>query len=614
MSDYNYEDLQFVVEKFINWEQIAKSKGSDNHADEVMMTLKSTALFCENHIAPKAEEIDQEECSLITDENGVKKVHIPEAMKKNLESLRDLGLLCGPTFPEENGGFNFPMTAFFALGELYSMADSSIGLTPMLQEGVGQVILEYGNDKIKNQYLPQLINGEKYGAMGLTEAGAGSDLAVMQTTARAFNLEKDEYTDRIKELEKLGDVYIINGSKIFITNGFGDVLTLAKTGENSISMFLVYEEDKEVSRVEKKLGIKGSPTCEIYYENSPGVLVGELGGGLVPNMMKLMNIARLGVATQGLGIAQRAHQMAANYATNDRIQFGVPIIEHPQVRQIIFENDINLQATRALIYFASYYFDLRESLRTRLKNIDKNDPEYTELNRQFKRNGRIADILIPMAKYDGAELSNDVTYSSLQVYGGYGFTKEYPLERLYRDTRITSIYEGTSQIQIDQIFNESYYFDKLGLINQYKLGGENSFVETEKNKLFCDVFFDELKDDVIQGSSSKQKTNILLVKVDKMRSYLKEIRQKLFVEEKKRGKVEAKKFNALYQKDYVDLVGGIIKSYLLLKQALVSEKKEIVSESYINRMLVTAEHCKNKVNSNIDDIINGAYHKLFDIE
>ena len=610
MSDFKYDDLKFIVEKFIDWEEIARVKGCESTVEEYMMTLETTATFCENQVEPKAEEVDKEECHLKTNGNGSKKVCVPEAMEKNLQSLMDLGLFCGPTFPEENGGFNFPMTAFFAMGEIFSMADSSIGLTPMLQEGVGQVIIEFANEKIKSEYLPKLVSGESYGGMGLTEPDAGSDLAVMKTTARAFDPAKDELTDRIKELQDLGEVYIINGSKIFITNGFGDVLTLAKTTPDSISMFLVFEEDKEVSRVEKKLGIKGSPTCELYYENSPGVLIGEIGGGLVPNMMKLMNIARLGVATQGLGIAQKAHAMATNYATNERVQFGIPIINHPQVRQIIYENEINLQATRALIYTASFYFDMRESLREKLMEADKESSEYAELKKEHKKYDRIADILIPLAKYDAAELSNSITYSSLQVYGGSGFTKEFPLERLYRDARITSIYEGTSQIQIGQVFNESFTFEKLGLINQYKMGGNQSFVENDKNILFTDKYLNELKDEIKQKANGQQAIGPLLESIEISRKNLKEGREILFLEERKRGKEEGKKYNSLYQKDYVDTLGGIIKSYLLLKQSLLSEGKIDVAKSYIERLAVTSGHSTERIKSGIDDVINETYSRV----
>jgi alkylation response protein AidB-like acyl-CoA dehydrogenase len=609
MSDFYYDDLLFIVEKCIPWNDVAALKGKESNIDEYLMTLKTVTRFCEGQVEPKADEIDRDECCLEGDSKGNRKVCIPQAMEENLNNLKKLGFFCGATFPEEYGGYDFPMTAFFSLGEVFSMADSSIGLTPMLQEGVGQVLLEFANEKILSEYLPKLISGERYGGMGLTEPGAGSDLAVMQTTAQPVNSGSSSNSKRIQELHELGDVYLINGSKIFITNGFGDVLTLAQTGEG-ISMFLVFQEDKEVARVEKKLGIKGSPTCELYYEDSPGILIGKPGEGLVPNMMKLMNIARLGVATQGLGIAQRAHTLAKNYATNDRIQFGVPIIELPPVRQIIFENEIDIQATRILTYMAAFYFDMRETLRWKMKHLDSDTDEYRDLRKKQQRYSRIAEILIPLAKYDAAELSNRVTYSSLQVFGGYGFTKEYPLERLYRDARITSIYEGTSQIQIDQVFNESFYFEKLGLINQFKMGGDKTFIETDKNRLFLDHLLNEFRAEIAQKSNGRPSVNTLLDALDRMRSHLKEVRETLFVEEKKRGKEKGKKYNSLYQRDYVDIIGAIAKGYFLLKQSLISDHKEYIAKAYIDRMVIASEHCKKRIMSGIDDVIGDEYFKV----
>jgi alkylation response protein AidB-like acyl-CoA dehydrogenase len=609
MSDFYYDDLLFIMEKCIPWNDIASLRGKVGNIDEYLMTLKTVIRFCEGQVEPKAEEIDREECCLEGDSKENRRVCIPHAMEENLNNLKKLGFFCGATFPEEYGGYDFPMSAFFSLGEVFSMADSSIGLTPMLQEGVGQVLLEFANEKILSEYLPKLISGERYGGMGLTEPGAGSDLAVMQTTAQPVNSGSTNNSRRIKELQELGDVYLINGSKIFITNGFGDVLTLAQTGEG-ISMFLVFQEDKEVARVEKKLGIKGSPTCELYYEDSPGILIGKPGEGLVPNMMKLMNIARLGVATQGLGIAQRAHTLAKNYATNDRIQFGVPIIELPPVRQIIFENEIDIQATRILTYTAAFYFDMRETSRWKMKHLNNDTDEYRELRKKQQRYSRIAEILIPLAKYDAAELSNRVTYSSLQVFGGYGFTKEYPLERLYRDARITSIYEGTSQIQIDQVFNESFYFEKLGLINQFKMGDEKTFVETDKNRLFMDNLLNEFRDEITQKSKGRPSVDALLDALDSMRNDLKEVRQSLFIEEKKRGKEMGKKYNSLHQREYVDIIGAIIKGYLLLKQAIISEHKELIAKAYINRMVIATEHCRKRIMSGIDDVIGDEYLRV----
>ncbi len=599
-----YDDLQFIVEKCLNWSELSAVRGKEASPDDYIMSLKTVAQFCENQVEPFAEEIDNEGCCLEVSDKGIKSVCIPEAMRRNLKSLVDLGFFCGSTFPEEDGGFDMPMTSFFAIGELLSMSDGSIGLSPMLQEGCGQVICEFANEKIKKDYLPLLINGERICSMGLTEPGAGSDLAVMQTSA--VPADPEDHSPRVEELRKMGDVYFVSGTKIFITNGFGDVLVLAKTPEG-ISMFLVYQEDKEVARVEKKMGIKGSPTCEIFFDKSPGVLVGRLGEGLVPNMIKLMHIARLGVATQGLGLAQKAHAMAVNYATNDRVQFGKKIAELSPVRQILFEDEIAIQASRILTYTASLYFDLVEATKTAMK---KRPAEAEELRKRLQRYVRIAEILISLAKYDASELSNRVTYNSTQVYGGYGFTKEYPLERLYRDARITSIYEGTSQIQIEQVFNETYYFDKLGLINQYKMGDNRGFVENEKNRLFLDNLLNEYRDEIVRSAGTRGPVQDMLKKLEGMRSHLKEAREHLFVEERKRGKEEGRRYNALNQMYYVDLVGDILKGYLLLKQASISDHKDAVAQSFIDRAAIRAEYLKKMVKSGIEDVINGEYLKV----
>jgi 3-(methylthio)propanoyl-CoA dehydrogenase len=610
MAKLKYNDLMFNFEKCVPWKDISDVLGKEDHFDEYMMTMKTVGDFVQNQVEPFAEAIDNDECKLVTEENGKNKVSIAEPMQKHFDSLKELGLFCGVTIPEEQGGFDFPLTAFFGFGELITMGDSSLGLTPMLNEGCAQVISEYANEKIRAEYLPRLISGERLCAMGLTEPSAGSDLVTgIQTTARPVDKDKDkDNVERIAELEKLGDVYIINGTKIFISNGYGDVLTLAKINDG-ISMFLVYEEDKVVPRIEHKLGIRGSATCEIFYDNSPGVLIGELGGGLIPNMLKLMNIARLGVATQGLAIGERAHRHAIEYA-NDRVQFGVPIVQHSPVRQIIFENELDLQASRALTYTGAYYFDMRLALSKKLKTLTEGTPEYEELKNKLRKYSRIAEILISLSKYDATELGNRVVNSSLQVFAGYGYTREYPMERFFRDVRITNIYEGTSQIQVDQVFNETFYVDKVGLINQFKIGGNSSFVENDKNRVFFDNYMNEYKNEIIAKSGGNSVISVLLGKVDKMREHLKEARQILFLEERNRGKDLGRKYNGIYQQNYVDIVAACIKSYLLLKQSLISDHKLPVAKSFIDRAVVKAENCKNSIKSRIDDLIGEAYNKI----
>ena len=588
MGNLFHKDLKFIFEKSIPFNNLHKVTGvTDEMLEDYLLILKTAGEYSSDQIAPKAEEVDKIGCKY---KDG--KVIIPEPMMESLEGLKELGLFAGVTIPEEYGGAGLPFSVFFALGEIFSIADSSIGLTPMLQDGVGQVLLEYANDDIKNQYIPKLVTGERICSMGLTESGAGSDLANMRTSA----------------VKGEDGFYTINGSKIFITNGFGDVLALAKT-EEGISMFLVKEEDKKVARIEDKLGIKGSPTCELSFEDSKGELIGELGQGLIPNMHRLMNIARLGVAVQGLGIAQKAHANTIEYA-EQRVQFGVPIVEHSPVRKIIYENEISLQASRAMAYLATYYFDMKESLTDKLKSIPKENPEYAIIKKELTYNSRMGEILIPLVKYDTSELCNQITYSSLQLFGGYGFTKEYPMERLYRDARITSIYEGTSQIQVGQVFNESYYFEKIGLINQFKMGNSQEFIETDKNRLFLDNALNNMNDNILKDENFNEDTQRFLNLISNSRKYLKEVREFLFLEEKKRDKKKAKKFHALYHKDYSDIIAYLFKGYCLVEHSMHLDAKKDVTESFINRMTVNVKTIRDNVLNGNDDVVSDSYKKI----
>ncbi len=613
MNDFDYSDLRSIFEKYTDWAVLREAKGNEeDYSQEYLMTLDNAAKFSLNELVPLAGEVDVEGCKLKTGEDGKTYVQLPQGTLKNIDGLKEIGAFCGLTFPESAGGFDFPLSVFFGIGEILSMGDSSLGLTPMLQEGVGQVLLEFANDKILADYLPKLISGDRICSMGLTEANAGSDLANMKTTARPLNGNDNSSITNLDELKELGEVYVLNGSKIFITNGFGDVLALARTGEG-ISMFLVNQEDKDVSRVEKKLGIRGSATCELLFEESPGVLIGELGNGLVPNMLKLMYIARLGVSCQGLGIAQRAHLMAKSYATNDRVQFGVPIAEHAPVRQILFENEIELQASRALTYLASYYFDLKEALRLRIQPMQESDSGYAELRFQLMKYTRITDLLIPMVKYETAELCNKITYSSLQIFGGYGFTQEYPLERLYRDARITSIYEGTSQIQLREVFNGAYYLEKIGILNQFKLGNKEGFVETEKNRAFIDNFLDEFKEKILSTNGGASAVKDLLTGIDEIRECLKKSRQALFLHEQQRSRELGRKFHALYYQEYTDLLAHIFKGYLLARQALFSPHKEKVARAYIERAILSANYSRDKIEKGLDDLISDDYNDIMNL-
>jgi len=606
-NHFQYEDLRFIFEKFIPWDRLAEARGTENLKDEYLMAMDAISDFCKKSVWDRATAIDEKGCELVKDEDGRNAVKLPPEMEENIATLKEMGFFCGASLEPDYGGVDFPCTVLNGIGELLYMADGSIGLTPGLQDGCALVLQEYANEKVRSDYLPRLVSGERFCAMGLTEPGAGSDLAVMKTSARP--LKEGEESDRINELKELGEVYIVNGQKLFITNGFQDVLTLAKTPEG-ISMFLTYGEDIDIVRIEHKLGIKGSPTCQLSYEDTPGVLIGEPGKGLIHNMLKLMHLARLGVASQSLGIAQKAHNMAKEYATDVREQFGVKIVEHPPVRQILFENEIELQASRALTYYACYYFDLMDACKRRLRTLSAGTPEFEETKKALNRNVRIAEILISLTKYDASELAVRSVYLSGQVFAGVGFTKELPIERLYRDVRITTIYEGTSQIQANQVFNETFYLEKIWLLNQFKTGGNAKLVETAQNKTFFDSFVEELIADIQSRGEGDAAISELLDGVVLIRTNFKIARGSIFIEGQKRQTAQVKAYNGVHQEDYINLVGGLLKSILLIQQALISPYKRSVAKAYIGRMTVRSDYLKSNILSAQDDLITDTYHKV----
>jgi alkylation response protein AidB-like acyl-CoA dehydrogenase len=300
-----------------------------------------------------------------------------------------------------------------------------------LQE-IAETICQFGSQELKDKYLPKFASGEYTGAMVLTEPEAGSDLQAI--SLRATYDEKEE-------------CWFLNGVKHFITNGCGDVLlVLARSEENlsggrGLSLFL-YEKDENllVRRLEDKLGIHGSPTCELQFRNCPAYLIGQRKRGLTRYVMPLMNGARLGVGAQSIGIAQEAYNQALQYA-KQRKQFGKAIIEFPPIFQMLSTMRVQIEAARSLLYEASIMVDLQQAL-------DRNGTRNKELAKELKEVKRFVTLLTPMVKYYTSEMCNKITYDAIQVFGGAGYMRDFHIERLYRDARITTIYEGTSQLQI----------------------------------------------------------------------------------------------------------------------------------------------------------------------
>jgi alkylation response protein AidB-like acyl-CoA dehydrogenase len=476
MAEENFytdnKDLQFVMEKTIDWHAIISRReaigtdespyGSTDEARATYLEMLADPIgsLAAQRIAPRAVEVDDVGCQF---KDGA--VIFPEGLQRNLKDLREAQLM-GLTIPAKYRGLNFPETMYTAAIEIVSRADASLMNFFGLQGGIAETICHFASDALKDKYLPGMATGELTGAMALTEPDAGSDLANVQTRAGGFeamhNPETDEWT--------------LTGTKRFITNGCGDIiLVLARSedpdkkgGGRGLSFFLVEKSDRViVRRIEHKMGINGSPTCELYFDNAKGYLIGKRGHGLARYTSWLMLAARLAVAAQAQGIMEAAVHAANRYA-DEREQFGKKIRSFPQVASILLSMQVYNEASRALLYATSQIVDLHQGA------------EKHGLRDEEKKYGKYAELLTPIVKYYTAEMSNRITYDAIQIHGGNGFMREYPVERLYRDARITNIYEGTSQIQINWAISRIVRGDMDDLLRE---ASARDFADPELNML-----------------------------------------------------------------------------------------------------------------------------------
>lgn len=376
-------------------------------------------------LAPAATDTDRRGCTL---ENNV--VSYAPGTQEALKRFTQADLF-GFTLPRKYGGLNFPLTIYMMAVEMVSRADASFMNLYGLQE-IAETINEFASPELKERYLPKLASGQFSGAMVLTEPEAGSDLQAISLRA-TYDENKG--------------CWFLNGVKHFISNGCGDILLVfARSEENipggrGLSLFL-YEKDENlvVRRLEDKLGIRGSPTCELQFKNCRAHLIGQRKRGLTSYFVPLMNGARIGVGAQSIGIAQGAYQYALKYA-KQRKQFGKSIIEFPPVLEMLTNMRVQIEAARSLLYESSFIVDMQHAY-THYRANDK------ETAAKIKELTRLAGLLTPMAKYYASEMCNKVTYDAIQIFGGAGYMRDFEVERLYRDARITTIYEGTSQLQI----------------------------------------------------------------------------------------------------------------------------------------------------------------------
>ena len=343
----------------------------------------------------------------------------------------------GFTLPRKYGGLNCPILIYTMATEIVSRADASL-MNMFGLQGIAETINAFANDEIKDEVLPRFASGEVTGAMVLTEPDAGSDLQAVRLRAH-----QDEDGN-----------WRLNGVKRFITNGCGEILlTLARSEPDlpdgrGLSLFISERSEHiKVRHLEHKLGIHGSPTCELVYEDAPARLIGERQRGLITYVMALMNGARVGIAAQSLGIAEAAYRMARDYA-HKRQQFGIPIEQLPAVAEMVTDMQIAIEAARALTYETSRICDLENNNQRLVEFGDLDAEEKKRRKKETRVLKRLNAMLTPMSKYYASEMAIRVADTALQVLGGSGYMQDYPAERYLRDARITTIYEGTSQLQI----------------------------------------------------------------------------------------------------------------------------------------------------------------------
>ncbi len=396
--------------------------------DSYDKVLEAIGEICGDIIGPNAESIDTEGPKVVDGH-----VVYARGTQENLDALSKAGLL-GITLPREYGGLNFPIIPYIMAADMVSRADAGFVNIWGLQD-CAETIHEFADEDQKNRYLPRVCQGETM-AMDLTEPDAGSDLQAVELKA-TFDEKKGKW--------------MLNGVKRFITNGDGDIaLVLARSEEGThdgrgLSMFIYDKRDGGVTvrRIEHKMGIIGSPTCELVFKNAPSELVGQRRMGLIKYVMALMNGARLGIAAQSVGVSEAAYREALAYA-NEREQFGKPIIQFPAIYEMISVMKAKLDASRSLLYETGRFVDMYKSYYhiSNERALDKDERE------EMKLYQKLADIYTPLAKGMTSEFCNQNAYDAIQVHGGSGFMKDYPVERIYRDARITTIYEGTTQLQV----------------------------------------------------------------------------------------------------------------------------------------------------------------------
>ena len=419
LKERNYADAATHADAPVNYEDAI-----ENYKRILDITGDITA----NIIAPNSEAVDQEGPHLIDN-----RMLYASKTLENIQATRQAGLW-GVSMPRQYGGLNLPNVVFSMLSELIASADAGFQNIWSLQSCI-DTLYEFGNDDQRQRYIPRICAGETM-SMDLTEPDAGSDL--QRVMLKATFDEKE-------------NCWRLNGVKRFITNGDSDIhLVLARSEEGTrdgrgLSMFIYDKRNGgvDVRHIENKLGIHGSPTCELVYKNAKAELCGNTRMGLIKYVMALMNGARLGIAAQSVGLEQEAYNEGLAYA-KERAQFGKKIITFPAVYDMLSRMKAKLDAGRSLLYQTARYVDIYKAL----EDIARDQKLTPEERQEMKKYTRLADAFTPLAKGINSEYANQTAYDAISIHGGSGFIMEYKCQRLYRDARIFSIYEGTTQLQV----------------------------------------------------------------------------------------------------------------------------------------------------------------------
>ena len=513
--------------------------------DNYERVLDIVGEICGTTIADNAEAVDHQGASC---SDG--RAHYADATVENLDVCRKAGLM-GMAMPRRFGGLNFPITPYIMAAEIVSRADTGFENLWGLQD-CAETLYEFGSEEQRAKYIPRVCEGETM-SMDLTEPDAGSDLQSVM----------------LKATQKEDGTWVLNGVKRFITNGDSDIhLVLARSEEGTkdgrgLSMFIYDKRNGGVTvrRIENKMGIKGSPTCELVYKNAPAELCGSRRMGLIKYVMALMNGARLGIAAQSVGVSELAYREAYQYAL-ERRQFGKAIIEFPAVSEMLAIMKAKLDASRALLYECSRFVDMYKIYEDIARERSLTPDERAEM----KHYSRLADALTPLAKGLGSEYCNQNAYDCIQIHGGSGFMKDYACERLYRDARITSIYEGTTQLQVVAAIRHVTTGTYTGLIDSYAALGYSGNLAP-----LADILADLTKQYTAAVSKVTEANN---------QAYLDFMARRL-----------------------VEMAGGIIMAYLLLQSAKVSESFEKTATVYTKFVQAeVARHIEFINNFNIDQL------------